>query len=128
MIDLAAKANSLSRKEAIAKAHGFANKLKHADRDPDDLLTMPEDAVDGVLFIACRDFMDFSENPNTVPVEIQLFELWFYAAYPKGLEQTEFLNVIQKIFPNLNTRSRVEQKAVGKHGLAWAHAEFSVRE
>jgi hypothetical protein len=69
-----AAAKAISLKDAIARNSEFANFMKHADRDPMDVLQdFDEDDALKVLFIACN---DFGRITGGMPVEAQVYECW----------------------------------------------------
>lgn len=120
IVDLSAKANSISLKEAIAKAHFFAGKIKHANTDPDSIIELPDDAVDGVLFFACTDFLSLAKDKNAAPLAIQMYQVWFFAMNVEKIESvSELRRPVTTVFPDFPV-SRTEAKARWPEALDFA--------
>lgn len=61
--------------EVVKRVHGFANFMKHADRDATAVLDSFSDLDnDPVLFFACQ---DFGRVTGGMPIEAQVYEAWF---------------------------------------------------
>jgi hypothetical protein len=89
--------------------------IKHADQDPDDKIAFREDAVDGVLGVACH---DFGRVTGGMPVEAHVYEDWVYSLmYAKVSDAPLKLQRIIKLairqFPKIRTADRRAQKKLG---------------
>jgi hypothetical protein len=103
----------------IAALHGRARFFKHANTDPECVLTVfDEGEVDAVLFAASHDFQELAGGG---PMEAQAFELWFWAiheAHPDS--ESEIVRAVRRTFPDIKLLSREEQRRVGRELLEWA--------
>ena len=115
------RANSLSPKEVYKIATYGRNFFKHADKDPEVCLKEFHDELnDQVLMCASFDYTTISDS---LPVELQLMKLWYFAAYPskaplEGAE--EYLELSKDLFPNLHKETREKQKLAGREVLLFA--------
>jgi len=91
----------------------YWNSFKHAtnrgkERNDQVLLESFTDAEnDQVLFVGWR---DYSHATGALPIETQVFTVWYFALYSHKLEPDDLLRSFQTIFPDLNTKSRADQK------------------
>ena len=90
----------------------LACKIKHAttragkERSDLELLTRFTDAVnDHTLFVGWRDYL---RAVGAMPIEAQVFHLWYVALYSEKLKPEADLSVILKVFPNLKQASRAK--------------------
>jgi hypothetical protein len=106
--------------EAVGKAHEYANFLKHADRDPTAVLKLEPDAVPTLLFIAGHDFASVTGG---MPIELQVFEAWYFAAMIKRVSaftlprQEKIRECIRAFPPGFRTAALINQKRIGLETL-----------
>jgi hypothetical protein len=87
--------------------------LKERDRktlrvEDVDLLTSFDDRQnDAVLFGGWYDYMMVRKR---VPIEVQVFQLWWYAVYEDKLSPWTDLDEIRQMFPKVRDEPRKEQK------------------
>ncbi len=118
-LDLISRATGREQKGVLKELHRYASFFKHADRDPEGVLTeFDEREVDIVLFAACHDFQELTGGGA---VEVQAFDLWWlavYEAYPAP--EPGIVKDIREVFPDIKTLSREKQRRVGRELLQWA--------
>jgi hypothetical protein len=92
----------------------YWNAFKHAltrggiEREDSDLLERFEDEVnDHTLFIGWHDYMLAA---STLPVEAQIFLVWYYALYPEKLNPEVDTTTHQRVFLMLPSKSRIDRK------------------
>jgi hypothetical protein len=102
----------------------FWNFMKHADRDPADVLSDFSDRDnDLILFCVCRDLALIAKG---LPIEAQVFEVWFFAATVRrvsagGLRWQKHIKACIRCFPlGFRTASRSEKKQMGLAALTRA--------
>lgn len=91
------------------------NAIKHArDQkgqivDPKEILSGFDDRVnDATLFVV---WYDYARGGEPLPIEAQIFQVWYFELYPEKLEATVIANDgITTEFPNLPNLRRQEQK------------------
>jgi hypothetical protein len=96
------------------------NFFKHADRDPEAVLEdFTDDLNDHVLIAAC---FDYGELAGSKPMEVQVFQIWYFAAHPdKALRPAmdPIIEAGERWFPNL---AGLDRKARKRSGLQVAIA------
>jgi len=106
-----AVANALSEAEIKRIANYGRNFFKHADTDPDALLDdFSDDRNDHVLLAAT---LDYGMLASTKPMEVQVFQFWYFAAHPdKALRPAmdQIIEAGQKYFPGIDKLTRKHQK------------------
>jgi hypothetical protein len=92
----------------------YWNAFKHAqtrdgiERDDSELLERFDDAVnDHTLFIGWYDYM---LAVGALPIEAQIFQVWYFALYPEKLNPEVDTTIHQRIFAKLPSKSRADQK------------------
>jgi hypothetical protein len=92
----------------------YWNAFKHArtrggiEREDSELLERFGDAVnDHTLFIGWHDYM---LAVRALPIEAQIFQMWYFALYPEKLNPEVDTTIHQKVFPMLRRKSRADQK------------------
>jgi hypothetical protein len=92
----------------------YWNAFKHAqtrggiEREDSELLERFEDEVnDHTLFIGWYDYM---LAVRTLPIEAQVFRVWYSTLYPEKLNPEVDTTRYQRIFPMLPSKSRADQK------------------
>ena len=119
--DQMVRANKMSEKELRKIAAFGKNFFKHADRDPDGVLTDFSDELNDHVMIAAG--CDYGMLVNAQPIELQVFKLWYFAVYPEKIPLPvgdAMLNAVQNIFPKINELDRAAQKAEGLKFLTLA--------
>jgi hypothetical protein len=104
----------LQTKELRRIRNQYWNAFKHAttlgglDRVDEELLERFTDAVnDHTLFIGWYDYMMAT---GSLPIEAQVFQIWYYALYPEKLNPDVDTTQHQRVFPNLSSLTRSDQK------------------
>ena len=94
------------------------NFLKHADRDPDGVLTgFSDESNDSVLILAVEDYIRFRKKS---PIEFQVYQIWYFAIYPEKLSERYSINHkpdFEQLFPDILKCSRKEQKTMGQEAM-----------
>jgi hypothetical protein len=113
-------ATGLTEKELRDMANRYRNFFKHADRDPDAVLTeFSDEDNDPILFVAGHDFARLVKG---MPVEMQVYEAWYLSCNEEKIalsKRDEFLN----LFPGISGLPRYERKHRGLIALDWARSE-----
>lgn len=77
-------------------------------RDDDELMASFSDkANDAVLFMGWLDYMQVT---GILPVEVQVFQVWWYATNPDKMDPNVDPTPYQSLFPEIPNKSRAEQK------------------
>jgi hypothetical protein len=124
-----AENRDVSPQEYLSKATKPYNFMKHAHRDPTDVLEFADEANDFMLFWACRDFVSVATG---LPVEAQVFDAWFFATQVKrvssgGLRWQESVRACIKLFPRIRSASRPEKKQIALQVLSKAQKNPALR-
>jgi hypothetical protein len=92
----------------------YWNAFKHAltrrgiEREDSELLERFEDKVnDHALFIG---WYDYALAVGALPIEAQIFQVWYFALYPEKLNPEVDTTKYQQVFPMLPSKSRADQK------------------
>ena len=92
----------------------YWNAFKHArtrggiEREDRELLERFGDEVnDHTLFIG---WYDYQQAVRTLPIEAQIFQMWYFALYPEKLNPGVDTTTHQRLFPMLPSKSRADQK------------------
>ena len=108
----------LTEKEIKKIASYGRNFFKHADTDPDEVLKdFSDDLNDHVLIGAT---MDFGTLASTKPMEIQVFQLWYFAAHPEKAPRPDFdaiMEAADRQFPGIASMDRKNIKSAGPRVL-----------
>ena len=92
--------------------------FKHADNDPDGRLEdFSDDRNDHVIFVATYDLIALEKK---CPLECQVFQTWYFAAYPEKLSDAareNILSITREYFPQFRTTDRKGQKKLGRQRL-----------
>lgn len=97
--------------------------IKHSndnDRDkrpfdlPNELAGFEDRTNDHMLFVVWR---DYSAAGFPLPLEVQVFQVWYYGMYLEKLRDDEGFGVSQKIFGSLTALSRTHQKQYLKRAI-----------
>ena len=113
---------------ALARQH--YNALKHltkrdgANRDDAELLsTFTDEKNDALLFIG---WTDLTAAAPSVPIEAQVYLVWFYASYPDKMARKEDAEKFLSLFPGLTELSRAERKAALRRQIDVARTNLTV--
>jgi hypothetical protein len=113
-MDQMVKATKRSEKELKKIARQDRDFLKHAERDPDAVLENFTDERNDYILISAT--IDYKQLARTKPIEIQVFQMWFFALYPDMLPLPEgklIRDAAQHGFPGIASLPRAKQKAAG---------------
>jgi len=111
LIDAMTETRGLSRKTALEVLHRTQNYLKHAERDPDEMLSFTEEATDHLIFGCIWDCMKLD---RPVSYRMEAFRLWYFACYPDMFDDgTEEVRVLLLSYPDMHTKTREEKMAWG---------------
>jgi len=98
----------------VADPFAHPDTFKHADTDPDEVLKdFSDDLNDHVLIGAT---MDFGTLTSTKPMEIQVFQLWYFAAHPEKAARPDFdaiMEAADRQFPGIASMDRKNKKRAG---------------
>jgi hypothetical protein len=112
------RANGLSEDEIKRIASYGRNFFKHADKDPDSVLEDFSDELNDHVLVGAA--FDYGEIANNKPMELQVFQLWYFAAHPeKALRPAmdDIIAVGEKLFPGIGAMSRRQKKRAGLRAL-----------
>lgn len=100
----------------------YSNAFKHAstrdgvERADQDLLDQFNDETNNhMLFVGWHDYM---RATSTLPLEAQVFHVWYFALYPDKLNPKVDTRQFENIFPDLKAKSRRERKAALREAIA----------
>jgi hypothetical protein len=100
----------------------YWNAFKHAttrdglDRADEELLERFTDEVnDHALFVG---WYDYALATARMPLETQVFHVWYFARYPDKLNPEANSTEFQSVFPNLASLSRSDQKRALREVIA----------
>jgi hypothetical protein len=118
---------TMARAEYYALARQYYNAFKHeTDRSGgrrDDLALLSafgDEKNDGLLFIA---WSDLSAAMGAWPIEVQVFQAWFYAMAPDKLADRATAVRMEAIFPGVRDLSRKHQKRALNEQIALARSD-----
>lgn len=104
-----------SEKEALRVLNAAQNYLKHADRDADSTLSFDEEENDHIIFVAS---IECGGIGHPLSFSVQAFQIWYLARYPDKVGQdTQPVKKSRKVFPDLSTKARSQQLALGHEFL-----------
>jgi hypothetical protein len=104
----------------VGIANEFAAFLKHANRDSTMVLeNFSDQDTDLILFIACHDFHRVAKGQ---PIELQVFEAWYFATAFKRVSDAPLrvqplVRKCIKRFPGIRGATRAEQQRIGSEQL-----------
>jgi hypothetical protein len=110
----------------IEAAHEFANFMKHADKDPAAVLDkFTETDADPILFVACHDFSRIAKGQ---PVELQVYEAWWFAiTYARvtdaPLRAQSMIRSCISHFPGIRRADRAKRLALGLKAIEEAQLD-----
>ena len=104
--------HALSKVAALGVINGAANFLKHADRDPDSILSFEEEENDDVMFVAT---LECAKLGHPLSHLMQVYQIWYLAAYPEKVGSlTEVVERSRAAMPGLNSLTRQDRLAAGR--------------
>jgi hypothetical protein len=108
----------------------FWNAFKHAltrdqrERQDQQLFERFDDSQnDHTLFIG---WYDYALAVGSMPVEAQVFQMWYFALYPEKLNPEVDTSEYEAIFPGLQHRPRAEQKKMLRETIASARNDSTI--
>lgn len=122
----------LTRKKLREMRNRYWNAFKHAadrggfDRKDQEIISeFNDEKNDHVLFLG---WYDLSLIMKMMPIEAQAFQAWYFAKHPEKLSEVSDPAPYLKIFPELNSLARVEQKKSLRDAIAKQRANSAVME
>jgi hypothetical protein len=108
----------LPKGEALRVLNGASNFLKHADRDPEELLEFEEEETDHLIFFATLECGELGHKSSTA---MQAFQIWYLAVYPDYIgKHSELAQKAQKFLPGIDKLEREERLKQGSAFVARA--------
>jgi hypothetical protein len=90
------------------------NFFKHANKDPEAVLEdFSDDRNDHVLIASS---FDYGELADSKPMELQVFQLWYFAVHPDKALRPDMDSIIEageQLFPGIVEMKRKDQKRAG---------------
>jgi len=103
--------SGLDKKQALAVINNAQNFLKHADRDPQALLSFDESENDELIFLAT---LECGELAAPLTTAMKAFQVWYLALNPGRLGADHAFSLsASTAFRDLPTKSRKEQLVGG---------------
>jgi hypothetical protein len=99
------KLRELQRQYWIAFKHATEQGKPEQERDDDELLKHFTDEKNDLTLVI--GWADYHRATGTIPIEAQVQQAWYFALHPEKHASPE---LAQKIFPDLRTKTRAEQK------------------
>ena len=107
--------SGLSKKDALRVLNAAQNYLKHADWNTGSTLSFDEEENDHLIFVAS---IECGGIGHPLSFSMQAFQIWYLALYPgKVGHDTEPVQKSKNVFPNLSTKTRPQQLALGHEFL-----------
>lgn len=107
--------SGLSKNDALNLINGAQNYLKHADRDPESMLSFDEEENDHLVFISS---IECGGIGCGLSFSMQAYQIWYLAMHPEQIgHDTEPVQTAKKVFPKLTEMKRTEQLAHGHRFL-----------
>lgn len=114
-------ATGMTEQEIKKIASYGRNFFKHANDDPDDVLEDFSDGLNDHVLIGAT--MDFGMLASAKPMEVQVFQLWYFAAHPEKAPRPDFDAIIEAAdehFPDFAAMDRKGKKNAGLRVLVAA--------
>jgi hypothetical protein len=92
-----------------------------ARADEELLMRFDDSQNEHALFIGWYDYM---MAVNRLPVEVQVFQVWYYALYPEKLAPDVSPIPYTSLFPAMTSIDRTEQKRRLREVIAWAKQQL----
>jgi hypothetical protein len=94
------------------------------ERDDEELLgRFTDDQNDTALFIG---WTDYARVTGTMPIEAQVHQAWFLAKHPDKLNPMHSKEPYERLFPEINSLSRAQQKQQLQKAIQWARRNSDV--
>ena len=107
--------SGLSEKDALRTLNTAQNYLKHADKDPHELLSFDEEENDHLIFMAS---IECGIIGHSLSFSIQAFQIWYHALYHEMFgHDTQHVRTAKEVFPDLSKTERRSQLILGKQFL-----------
>jgi hypothetical protein len=107
--------SGLSEKDAVRVLNAAQNYLKHADKDTNSTLSFDEEENDHLIFVAS---IECGGIGHPLSFSMQVFQIWYLALYPDKVgHDTQSVKTSKTIFPDLSSKSRSQQLALGHEFL-----------
>ncbi len=113
-----------TRQEYYGISRRYYNAFKHLTKQSggrrDDaavLESFSDDKNDGLLYVA---WTDLSQASYAIPIETQVFLVWFYACHPEKMARVEDATRFSLVFPCMRELPRIEKKLDLKKVIASA--------
>jgi hypothetical protein len=107
--------SGLNKKDALQVLNAAQNYLKHADRDAGSMLSIDEEENDHLIFVAS---IECGGIGQALSLPTQAFQIWYLALYPDKIgHDAEPVRISKKVFPDLSTKPRPHQLALGHEFL-----------
>lgn len=110
----------------------YWNAFKHAvdhggmDRqDEETIANFNDEKNDHALFVG---WYDLALAAGKMPIEAQAFQAWYFAKFPEKLSEGSDLTPFLEAFPDLNSLSRMDQKARLREMIARSRDVVEVME
>lgn len=104
--------------------------MKHATRvdgklrDDDPLLAAFSDQNnDHILFIG---WYDYSSGVGILPIEAQVFQVWYFANFPEKLAEAVSPETFEELFPGIREMDRRQKKAKLREKVEWARQQADI--
>ena len=110
----------------------YWNAMKHAltrngkVRSDSELLAQFDDEQnDHALFIGWH---DYASAVGCLPVEVQAFQVWYFANFPEKLAEEFSVTDFERMFPNVRRMTRAEKKRLLSRKIVWAKKQKSIMQ
>jgi hypothetical protein len=130
--EIMATFSNLQMRDIRRVRNQFWNAFKHATmrsgtgRADEELLAAFDDKQnEHALFIGWYDYM---MAVNQLPIEAQVFQIWYFALYPEKLAPGISSATYVDFFPAMNSIDRIEQKRRLREVIAWAKEQPTYKE
>ncbi len=103
--------SGLDKKEVLRILNAAQNYLKHADKDPEEILTFDEEENDHLMFIAT---IECGALKFPLSTRMQMFQVWYLAVYPEKIGRDEaIVSNAKSVLPNIENLPRRDRLAKG---------------
>lgn len=117
----------MKKGELVAIKNKYWNALKHAQtrdgrlRSDDQLMGRFSDADnDHILFVGWH---DYAEAVGSLPIEAQVFQVWYFANFPEKLVEEYPASDMVTQFPGIRSMSRNAKKQLLRRKIVWARRQ-----
>jgi hypothetical protein len=105
----------------------YCNAFKHASEERDDgelLKSFDDEQNNHLLFVG---WYDYGSAVGMLPIEAQLFQVWYFALYPEKLDPKVDTRPYTKTFPQLSIQSPAMRKDVLRQAIAYYMDDTELR-